>query len=364
MKKLKKSKSKTIKFSIVGCGRVAQHYLKIFKQKKIKNFQILSVCDLDENKSISFAKRFKAKAFIDIEKMLDQTKPDIVLVLTISGQHFLNCKKILNLGFNVICEKPLSMSSEQCLKLDKIAKLKKKILGVVFQNRLNPSIKLLKKYVDNKRFGKIISISVKLVWCRYQSYYNDGWHGTWLNDGGVTNQQAIHHIDVLNWMFGPLTSVSSIMANRANKLQAEDTMVSIFETHRGGLGTIEVTTAARPKDYEASITITGTKGNVKIGGVALNKIENWEFANETKNISKLIKKKYSQAVPTGYGLSHIDYLNESIKVLINKKNKFPVSAIDAARTQKLIHAIYLSNEKNKKIFITNKDIKSKYLGKN
>lgn len=363
MNKLKKSKSGIIKFSILGCGRVAQHYLKLFKQKKIKNFKIISVCDLDINKSTFFAKKFKAQAFTNLEKMLKQTNPDVVLVLTISGQHFLNCKKILNLGFNVICEKPLSMTSNQCLKLDKIAKSKKKLLGVVFQNRLNPSIQILKKYLKNKRFGKIITISVKLVWCRYQKYYNDGWHGTWLNDGGVTNQQAIHHIDVLNWLLGPLTNVNSIISNRVNKLEAEDTMVSIFETNKGGLGTIEVTTAARPKDYEASITITGTKGNVKIGGIALNKIENWEFANETKKNSQLIKSKYSQVVPNGYGLSHIDYLNKSINILKKRKNKFPVTATDAAKTQKLIHAIYLSSEKNKKIFINNKDIQSKYLGK-
>jgi UDP-N-acetyl-2-amino-2-deoxyglucuronate dehydrogenase len=308
------------------------------------------------------AKKFKVKAFNNLEKMLKQTKPDVVLVLTISGQHFLNCKKILNLGFNIICEKPLAMTSDQCLKLDKIAKLKKKLLGVMFQNRLNPSIQILKKYLKDKKFGKIITISIKLIWCRYQKYYNDGWHGTWLNDGGVTNQQAIHHIDVLNWLLGPLTSITSMISNRVNKLEAEDTMVSIFQTNKGGLGTIEVTTAARPKDYEASITITGTKGNVKIGGIALNKIENWEFANETKKKSQLIKKKYSQVVPNGYGLSHIDYLNDSVNILQNRKKKFPVTPIDAAQTQKLIHAIYLSSEKNKKIFINSKVLKSKYLG--
>tara|TARA_E500000178_G_scaffold354258_1_gene422637 strand:+ start:898 stop:1989 length:1092 start_codon:yes stop_codon:yes gene_type:complete len=357
------NKSKNIKFSIVGCGRVAQHYYELFKKKKIKNYEVISVCDTDSKKSMYLAKQLGAKSYLNIVKMLKETKPDIVLVLTISGQHYLNCKKILNLGFNIICEKPLAMSSYECLKLDKLAKLKNLSLGVVFQNRLNLSIQLLKKYLDKKKFGKIITVSVKLIWCRYQNYYNDGWHGTWQNDGGVTNQQAIHHIDVLNWLFGPLKSITSIMSKRVNNLEAEDTMVSAFEINKGGLGTIEATTAARPKDYEASITITGTKGYAKIGGIALNKIENWEFKNQSKKKSQNIKARYSEVVPNGYGLSHIKYLNQSIANFKKRKKKFPVSAIDAAETQKLINAIYLSYEKNKKIFLGNKDINSKYLGK-
>jgi predicted dehydrogenase len=237
------------------------------------------------------------------------------------------------------------------------------MLGVVFQNRLNPTIQILKKYLEAKKFGRIVSVSVSLIWCRYQSYYNDNWHGTWSNDGGVTNQQAIHHIDILNWLLGPITSISSIMTKRANKLQAEDTMASVFKLKNGALGTIEATTAARPKDFHASLSIVGTKGHVKIGGIAMNKIETWEFAKEKKKISNYFKKKYSQIVPSGYGLSHEKYLNIFIGNLLKNKYKAPpVSAEDAAKTQRLIHAIYSSNEKRKWIK-TSRKAQSSYLGR-
>jgi predicted dehydrogenase len=358
-----RKKEKKIKISILGCGRVALHYLKLFKKNKIKNYKIVSACDIDKKKRNFFSKKLICKNYESLEIMLKETKPDIVLILTPSGMHFDHCKKILNNNCNVICEKPLSMSEKECKILDRIAKKRKLMLGVVFQNRLNPTIQILKKYLEAKKFGRIVSVSVSLIWCRYQSYYNDNWHGTWSNDGGVTNQQAIHHIDILNWLLGPITSISSIMTKRANKLQAEDTMASVFKLKNGALGTIEATTAARPKDFHASLSIVGTKGHVKIGGIAMNKIETWEFAKEKKKISNYFKKKYSQIVPSGYGLSHEKYLNIFIGNLLKNKYKAPpVSAEDAAKTQRLIHAIYSSNEKRKWIK-TSRKAQSSYLGR-
>ena len=361
MKKSPK-KDKKIKISILGCGRVALHYLKLFKNNKIKNCEIISVCDIDKKKRSFFSKELICKNYDSINIMLKETKPDIIMVLTPSGMHFQHCKRILNNNFNVICEKPLSMNEKQCKILDSIAKKKKLMLGVVFQNRLNPSIQILKKYLDAKKFGKIVNISVSLIWCRYQNYYNDNWHGTWSNDGGVTNQQAIHHIDILNWLLGPITKISSIVTKRANKLEAEDTMASVFQLKNGALGTIEATTAARPKDFHASLSVVGTKGHVKIEGVALNKIVTWEFEKESKKKSYYIKKKYSQKVPNGYGLSHEKYLNIYIKNLKNRHKVPPVSAEDAAKTQRLIHAIYYGHEKRRWVKVSER-VQSSYLGK-
>ena len=94
------------------------------------------------------------------------------------------------------------MIPKNALILDKIANNNKVICSVVFQNRFNNSIRFLKELIE--KIGKIVSVSLSLLWCRYQNYYNDGWHGTWINDGGVINQQAIHHLDVIRYLFGPI----------------------------------------------------------------------------------------------------------------------------------------------------------------
>ena len=162
-------------------------------------------------------------------------------------------------------------------------------LVVAFQNRFNKAIQYIKEAIDKKRFGKIVTSAVVLRWCRYQNYYEDGWHGTWLNDGGVISQQI--RMNALNWLIGPLRIYVHLKLE-LNKLQAEDTHVSIIKLNDGSLSTIEATTAARPRDFEASISIIGEKGMAKVSGIALNEIVEWELLK--KKSDKLIKKNYSQ----------------------------------------------------------------------
>ena len=106
-------------------------------------------------------------------------------------------------------------------------------------------------------------------------------------DGGVINQQAIHYIDILRWLFGPVDEIFSYMDNRINKLEAEDTAVASIKFKNGVLGTIEATTAARPIDIHASLSLVGSKGTMVLGGLALNKITR---IIGLKNSSHIIKK--------------------------------------------------------------------------
>ena len=135
------------------------------------------------------------------------------------------------------------------------------------------------------------------------------------------------HVDALTWICGKVKSVCAISANRANRLQAEDTLVAAIELENGGLATLELTTAARPRDIEASITITGTKGVVQIGGVALNKIQQWEFADSKDNEKEIIKK-FSEEVDNGYGISHYRQLKKIFKA---SGMAIPISSFSSKR---------------------------------
>ena len=251
--------------------------------------------------------------------MLNETHPSLVIILTPSGKHFEHALISLKNGFNTLVEKPPTMLPKQILELHELAKKNNLLISAAYQNRLNPAITCLKKAIENKRFGKIVSSSIRLRWCRYNEYYSDNWHGKWSSDGGVINQQAIHHIDALCWLLGNINKVCSIGKKRLNSLEAEDTMVSIIEFTDGSLCTLEATTAARPIDFEASISIVAEKGMAQIGGIALNKIDQWYFSDE--NIEdKDIPRKYSQEVENGYGLSHGPLLQNIINFLKTKKN--------------------------------------------
>ena len=154
------------------------------------------------------------------------------------------------------------------------------------------------------------------------------------------------------------------MTKRINKLQAEDTAAAIIKFSNGSLGTIEATTAARPIDLHASITVVGEKGTAVISGLAMNKIKTWKFINQSKKKEIEIIKKNSQNVPTGYGIGHIKYLNLAFEAILNKKIFPPVDAYEAYLTSKFVHGLYKSSETRKWISIKSNPVSQKLGYKN
>lgn len=334
---------KKIKIAILGAGRIATHYRDLFISGDLSDFEIVGVCDVKQDAAAALAAHFGAPSYSDFDGMLTSVEPDLVLVLTPSGHHFTHAKTALMRGCNVLVEKPATMFPAESLELVKIAKKNNLMYGVAFQNRLNPTIELLRRELEAGRFGKIVTATVRVRWCRYQAYYEDGWHGTWSYDGGVINQQAIHHVDALNWLIGPIEEVCALKGNRLNALEAEDTMVAIVRYANGAMGTIEATTAARPSDIEASLSVVGEYGVAVIGGIALNRVDTWQFVHQ-KPEDKHVIRDYSYDVPNGYGLSHKVLLQKVIRSLQSGLKVPPVSVEESIITNQIIHALYASSE--------------------
>ena len=352
---------KLLKIAVIGCGRVTRHYKKIVDSGAVRNFKFVGFCDIDIEKAKYFANHFCCTSYSNFEEMLKENCPDLTLILTPSGLHYMHSKIALKGGSHVLCEKPISMIPEHSEELIKLAKEKNLMYGAAFQNRLNPAIIALRNSILSKRFGKIVTSTIRLRWCRFQDYYEDGWHGTWEQDGGVINQQAIHHVDAINWLLGPIDKVNALISNRINKLEAEDTLVALLEFKSGALGTIEATTAARPEDFEASLSVVGEKGMVVIGGIALNKIETWNFINKESSDDNM-PKLHSKEVENGYGDSHGPLLQETIDRILKCNIEPVVPAEEALSNVRLVHALYKSDETKTWIEV-DKKINSNRLGK-
>lgn len=347
-----------IGIAVIGCGRVAKHYRKILDSGVVSGWKIVGSCDIVEDRAADFASHFNSCSFTDYEKMLVGSLPDLVLVLTPSGLHHIHARMALERGVHVLAEKPIAMRPSEARELDALARAKGLMCGVAFQNRLNPAIQCLRQALVNGRFGRIVTATIRLRWCRYQDYYEDGWHGTWHQDGGVINQQAIHHVDALNWLMGPVDAVCAVAGNRLNRLEAEDTMVAVVRFASGALGTIEATTAARPLDFEASLSVVGEKGLAVIGGIALNKVETWHFVEPTPEDSE-IPERFSQDVTNGYGLGHAPLLQGIIDSLRKGSIEPPVSADQGSRTTELVHALYSSYERGCWVSLVDKPVSSR-----
>lgn len=333
------------RIALLGCGRVAQHYVKILTEyHPIDAFEIVACCDLIEEKAAATAASLGGAVFSDLDDMLENSKPDLVFVLSRSGDHDAHARSVLEAGSHAIIEKPIALNPDKVTGLEALARERNLMFGGVFQNRYNPAMICLADAMRNGRFGRIVTATVRLRWCRTQDYYEDGWHGTWKQDGGVANQQAIHHIDALNWICGPVEAVCASATKRLNRLEAEDTITAVVRFSNQALGTIEATTAARPEDFEASLSVVGETGMAEIGGVALNRIELWQFVEPLADDVD-VPEKFSQEVPTGYGLGHGPFMADLAERLNAGSIEAPISAGEAVKAVELVHALYASAER-------------------
>lgn len=344
--------------SLIGCGRIFNKHIAALK-KNSNFFKIEAVCDLDEKKFIK--KNVKGVIFFKkIEDLSKNTNSDLYVILTPSGDHYYHIKEIAKFGRTILVEKPLVLDLRHAQKLKDLEKLKKIKIFVVKQNRHNPAIKKLKEAIDQKRFGKIFLVTLRVRWKRDKNYFQlDKWRGTWKKDGGVLANQASHHVDLLQWLGGNVDSVYSKKLTINKFTKAADTVVAIVKFKEGALGVIEATTASQPKDIESSISVLGSKGTVVIGGFAVSKIINWDFIEKKK--SDMLIGKFSSEYKNVYGFGHIEIYKEIYKFLSKKPNKC-VNFLEGLNSIKLIDKIYASAEHKKEVKMQDRTY-SKLLGK-
>ena len=326
-------------FGIIGCGRISKKHFSIFKNKISKKLKLVAICDIDVKKMRSINKKGNLEIYKNYKDLLNNKKIHVVIILTESGNHFKISSQALKNNKHVIVEKPLCLKINEAKRLIKMSnKLKKKIF-VVMQNRFNNPIVAAKKFIQKKKLGKLVTITARVRWRRDNSYYKlDNWRGTWSADGGALTNQGIHHIDLLQYLGGKIKKVSAFSATRLANIETEDTAVGIVEFENGALGTIEVTTAARPKDLEGSISILGEKGTIEIGGFAANKINLWSFKNKKSNI---LEKKYYENPKNINSFGHKKFYLEVEKSL-QKKNSSAILAKDSLHSLEILHALYSS----------------------
>lgn len=335
-------RSNKARIALLGCGRVSARYLEVFRDELTDIAEVVAVADKVSEKTEAFVETFGAEASGDLQSLI-ASKPDLVCVMTESGNHASNVLELLRAGINVIVEKPVALRLEDAAAMAAEAKKQGVVCAVIKQNRYNPAMRFLRSAVDSGRFGKLVTAGVRVHWSRDQDYYNDGWHGTWAMDGGVLAQQAIHHLDALRWLGGPIESVCAEGKAINNRLEAEDTATAIVRFESGALGTIEATTSARPRDFEASLHLVGEKALAKVGGQAINIIETWEPVDATDE-DEAVPSEHSQDVPSSYGLGHGPYIREVLDCLAEGRTDVPVDVDEGMKALQLLHALYASME--------------------
>jgi len=337
---------KTVKIGLIGCGRISKNHFDAVSQ--IPEAEFVAVCDLVEEKMQAVAENYGIKnLYNNYQDMLENEKLDLVSICTPSGLHPQMGIDVANHKINVLTEKPMATNIESADALIRACDQNKVKLFVVKQNRLNATMQLLKRAIDKGRFGRIYLAESNVFWQRPQSYYdNEKWRGTWEFDGGAFMNQASHYVDALYWLLGNVDSVMAYTATMARRIEAEDTGCAILHFRNGIIATINVTMLTYPKNFEGSITIIGEKGTVKIGGVAVNKIEKWEF--EDYDDDDRIAQDANYQPPNVYGFGHNPYYRNVIDVLLGKDVP-STDGRDGRKSVEIIQAIYRSAKTGKRV---------------
>lgn len=303
-------KDRKIKVGLVGCGRISKNHLQSIQQHQ-DSLELVGLCDIDPSVLDKATSEYQVEGYLTLDELIKYSRPDLVVLCTPSGLHPGQAVVAAKAGCHVLTEKPMATRWQDGVNMIKACDEALVRLFVVKQNRLNATLQLLKNAVDQGRFGKIYMANMNVYWTRPQDYYDQGgWRGTWEMDGGAFMNQASHYIDLVHWLLGPVESVHAMTATLERKIETEDTGVMTIRWRNGALGSVNVTMLTYPKNFEGSITILGEKGTVRIGGVAVNEIQHWEFSESAPEDEQIKQANYQTT--SVYGFGHPLYYNNVI----------------------------------------------------
>jgi UDP-N-acetyl-2-amino-2-deoxyglucuronate dehydrogenase len=302
-----------IKIAIVGCGRISKNHFSSIEQHG-NDFELTAVCDVDAAVLAEHTETYKVPGYQDLQEMLEKEQLDMVALCTPSGMHPDQAVLAAKYKVHVLTEKPMATRWHDGVRMVKACDEAGVRMFVVKQNRRNTTLQLLKRAVTEKRFGKIHMVHLNVFWTRPQSYYDQGsgWRGTWEFDGGAFMNQASHYVDLLDWLIGPVEKIQAMMSTTRD-IETEDTGVLNVKWRSGTLGSMSVTMLTYPKNLEGSITILGEKGTVRIGGVAVNDIQIWDFS-EPKDDDQATKTANYETTSV-YGFGHPLYYGNVAAVM-------------------------------------------------
>jgi UDP-N-acetyl-2-amino-2-deoxyglucuronate dehydrogenase len=337
-----------LRLGIIGCGRIAPRHAQAIRDiPEEKGVVLAAACDLVESRAVHFTNTYGGTMYTDHRRLLDDPTIDVVSICVPSGMHSQIGIDAARAGKHVLVEKPIALTLEQADSLIEICNQNNVTLGVVLQNRFNPPMRELRALIDSGKLGRLLLGSATVRWFRPQEYYEDGWHGTKMMDGGALMNQSIHHIDALQWLMGDVDSVFTYSDTLAHRMEAEDVGVSVLRFKNGAVGSVEGSTFTYPENLEGSVAVFGEHGSVKVGGTALNRKVFWKVRGELEHEREMLTREQIDP-PTVYGFSHREQIIEMISAI--REGRTPTThGHEARKSLRLVLAMYKSAEEKREI---------------
>lgn len=340
-------------FGIIGCGMIANFHAKAIAE--IRGAKLVACYNRTPDRAQQLSEKFGCEVEESIESLLARPDINAITICTASGAHMEPAVAAAKAGKHVIVEKPLEVTLKRCDKIITACRENQVQLVTIFPSRFHHSAQLLKKAIDQNRFGRLVLGDAYVKWFRTQQYYDSGaWRGTWkLDGGGALMNQAIHSVDLLLWLMGPVVEVSAYTDRLAHeRIEVEDVAVATLRFASGAVGVIEASTAAFPGALK-KIEISGSQGSAVLEE---ENIIRWEFAKPNAK-DQQIRDEMASRTTTGGGAgdpaaighhAHRELLKDFMAAL--KAGRPPmIDGAEGRRSVELILAIYKSAQTGKPV---------------
>lgn len=340
-------------YAVVGLGIGRAHMDAAAESERA---DLIAVCDLIEKKLETAKKKYPyVKTYTDFDTMLEDDEIDVISICLPSAMHAEYACRTMAKGKHVLIEKPIDITPEAAEKIEE-ARLKYGVTaGVVHQNRYNAPMDPIKKAVDEGRLGKLAVATFGVKWFRDQSYYNGNWHGTWdMDGGGSLMNQAVHTVDLMQWLMGDVVSVHSVMGIYNHDIETEDMTASVITFKSGAAATFVSTTCAYP-GISTEISLYGSKGSIEADADIL---KTWKLADaddeeeEEEKMLELYGKGNGKAQKNDPSLlfGHKAVVEDIISAVLDGHEPL-IMPREAIKSVRIVNAVYESAKTGKTVYL-------------
>lgn len=329
--------------AIIGCGCISQNHIEAISENPM--CELVAVCDIDEQVAADTATKLCCRYYLDYKKLLESDDIDAVHILTPHYLHTEMAIAALMAKKHVVLEKPVGISIDELVHIKEIADMSQTSIGVTLQNRYNPTSKKMKEIIDSKKYGNIVATKGIVTWHRDDAYYNQAeWRGRWDTEGGgLLINQAIHTIDLLQWLGGGATSLQGHIANHNHpNIEVEDTALATLYYENGGLANF-YGTINHGEDSNIEIDVVFENGALHFSDNKLYVTVDNESTLVANDLETDGEKRY-------WGHGHIECIAEFYKA-ISQGEKPHISVKDAIVANEIVLGIYESSKLNKQYYM-------------
>jgi UDP-N-acetyl-2-amino-2-deoxyglucuronate dehydrogenase len=334
---------RVLRAGLVGAGAISTQHVEAIAA--LEGIQLAGVVSASTERARALGEQQSVPWSTHLADLLARDDVDLVAICTPSGLHASQALEALRAGKHVVIEKPLALSVVDAEAVVREGEQRHLTVAVISQRRYEPIVRALKASVDEGRLGRLIMIIAEGLYHRPQAYYDSAaWRGTRELDGGVLMNQAIHTVDLLRWMGGPVASVSAHLATLGHRMEAEDTASVSLRFTSGALGLIAATTCVTP-EQPVELRVYGDRGHARLVGEAAAEWEVPGVPPPGPAAGELTMPGGVGATRT-WGTSSVGFLRQYADVVEAIRSGRPpaVSGHDGRDAVEVIAAAYASDE--------------------